>query len=333
MISKIVSANSFYHTCRYIAEKAGAEIILTEGVRGHNYKLMAEDFEMQKEMRSSKSQSCFHAILSFYPGENPSNEIMKEIAQKYLKELGIVNTQYAISKHTDRAHLHMHIIANMVNNNGKAISDSWIGLRGKKIAQRLTHDYKLIPALEKNLKLTNLEALSQSEAIKYQIYIAISDILPKCKTMEELESRLLKLGIETQYKYNGQTNEKQGVSFKKDKFCFKGSQVDRKFSLAGLEKLLGLLEKQKVSVQQKFSEQQKRDRQKNFPFQKTISQKISLPDILDVTIKETGFDLSKGLEKTLDILLKAELTYQQTPFKSLQEMPQKKKKKARGLSH
>jgi hypothetical protein len=57
---------------------------------------------------------------------------MREIANKYLKELGIINTQYAVSKHTDKAHLHMHIVANMVNNEGKAITDSWIGLRGKK---------------------------------------------------------------------------------------------------------------------------------------------------------------------------------------------------------
>ncbi len=105
MISKSVSSGSFSNTSRYISEKPGAEIILTEGVRGHDYKLMAEDFETQKELRPSKSHACFHAILSFYPGEKPSDELMKEIAQRYLKELGIINTQYAISKHTDKAHL------------------------------------------------------------------------------------------------------------------------------------------------------------------------------------------------------------------------------------
>ena len=189
MISKPVPANSFYHTCRYICNKPGAEVLLTEGVRGHDYKLMAADFETQQQLHPSKSQACFHSILSFYPGEKPSDEMMKEIAKKYLTELKITDTQYAISKHTDKAHLHLHIVANMVNNKGKAISDSWIGLRGKKIAQRLTEEYKLIPALEKNLKLTNLEALSQSEANKYQIYIAISENLPHCRTMEDLEKK------------------------------------------------------------------------------------------------------------------------------------------------
>jgi hypothetical protein len=81
----------------------------------------------------------------------------------------------------------MHIVANMVNNDGKSINDSWIGLRGKKIAQRLTQEYKFIPALEKNLKLTNMEALSQTEANKYKIYIAIAENLPGRRSMEELE--------------------------------------------------------------------------------------------------------------------------------------------------
>lgn len=325
MISKIVLASSFYHTGRYIMEKPGAEIIVSEDVREHDYKLMAEDFETQRELRPSKGYACFHAILSFYPGEKPSDEMMKEIAQKYLKELGIVNTQYVITKHTDKAHLHMHILANMVNNDGKAISDSWIGLKGKKVAQRLTQEYKLIPALEKNLRLTNLEALSQSESTKYQIYIAISENLPKCRTIEDLEARLLKLGIETQYKYKGQTQEKQGVSFKKDNVCFKGSQVDRKFSLAGLEKTFELKRKQEITQLQKQDV-------KEVPVQKQISQKTSHENVFEANEKDINTGLSKGLEKTIDILLKTEHTYSQTSFNPLLQRQQRRKKKSRGIS-
>ena len=254
MISKPVPARSFYHTCRYIAQKQGAEVLLAEGVRAHDYKLMAADFELQQQLRPTKSMACFHSILSFYPGEKPSDEMMKEIAKKYLEDLGIVNTQYAVSKHTDKAHLHMHIVANMVNNEGRAITDSFIGLRGKKIAQRLTQEYKLIPALEKNLKLTHLESLSELEATKYKIFIAVTENLPLSKSMNDLEKRLMKLGIETQYKYKGQTNEKQGVSFRMNKICFKGSQVDRKYSFTGLQKIFDLQQKQVLMQEQKLQQ-------------------------------------------------------------------------------
>ena len=87
--------------------------------------------------------------------------------------------------------------------------------------------------------------------------MAIAENLPGCKSMEELEKKLLMFGIETQYKYKGQTQEKQGISFKVGNTCFKGSQVDRKFSFAGLEKTIQLQRTQVLEQQQK--EQQRRD--------------------------------------------------------------------------
>src|SRR6185312_4737308 len=214
MISKPLPANSFYHTCRYVCQKKGAEVLIAEGVRWHDYKLMAEDFLRQQQSRPSKGKAVFHSILSFHPDEKPSDEQLKEIARKYLDRLGIVNTQFSVSKHTDKAHLHLHIIANLVDNSGKVISDSWIGLKGKKVAQQLTEEYGLIPAIRKDLRRTHLDALSKSEAIKYKIYQAIAQNISRCGTMDELEDLLQKLGIDVLYKFKGQTREKQGISFK-----------------------------------------------------------------------------------------------------------------------
>ncbi|MDH7462170.1 relaxase/mobilization nuclease domain-containing protein [Chitinophagaceae bacterium 26-R-25] len=252
MISKHVTAHSFYHTCRYIEQKPGAELLLSEGVRSYDVRLMAEDFVRQQQLRPSKTQACLHAILSFYPGEKPSDDRMKEITKEYFKKLGIENTQYAVTKHTDKAHLHLHIVANMVNNDGKAIKDNWLGLKGKKIAQELTQKYELRPALEKDLKLTHLERLSDYEMGKYKIYIAINEQLLVVKTMEELEVKLQKQGIETCYKYKGKTEEKQGVSFRIDGYSYKGSEVDRKFSLKKLEQTIS--QSQKMELKNSYTQ-------------------------------------------------------------------------------
>lgn len=328
MISKVVPADSFYHTCRYISNKQGAEVLLAEGVRGHNYKLMAEDFMRQQQMRPAKHINCFHGILSFYPGEKPSNEMMKEIAKKYLDRLGIINTQYAISKHTDKAHLHLHIVANMVDNDGKSIKNSYIGLRGKKIAQRLTKEYQLIPALEKNLKITHLENLSETEANKYKVYMAISENLPHCRNMQELEKRLKALGIETQYKYKGQTETKQGISFKIGEFCFKGSQVDRKFSFAGLEKAFALKQEQAL----KHEESQSIDIQIENREQRYIRQRASIqhkvtPSKVDGHDKNPLGEIAKGADKTVEILMKSEENHEQAPYELRKQKKHKKKRR------
>ncbi|KAK6033623.1 relaxase/mobilization nuclease domain protein [Ostertagia ostertagi] len=327
MISKPVPANSFYHTCRYISNKPGAELLIAEGVRGHDYKLMAADFETQQQLRPDKTRACFHSILSFYPGEKPTDELLKEIALKYLTELGVVNTQVAISKHTDKAHLHLHIVANMVNNAGKTISDSWIGLRGKKIAQQLTQDYKLIPALEKNLKLTNLESLSSSEANRYKIYVAITKNLPYCRTMEDLEKRLLKLGIETKYKYKGQTDERQGISFKMGDISFKGSQVDRKFSLSGLEKAIMLQQKQ-VQVPRQLPGN-KEILKEMVPARTRPIPRVESDNNSPEPGNEYSHHIAKGLEKAVDMLLRSEETPGQLPYELTQKaLKQKRKRKS-----
>lgn len=328
MISKPVPADSFYHTCRYVCQKSGAEVLIAEGVRGHDYKLMAEDFLNQQQMRPTKEKACFHSILSFHPDDKLSDEMMKEIALKYLSRLGITNTQFAISKHTDKEHPHLHIIANMVDNDGKAISDSWIGLRGKKIAQQLTEEYKLIPALKKDLSRTHLEALSQSEAIKYKIYIAIAENLPHCRTMEELEKRLLNAGIETQYKYKGKTQEKQGVSFKMENVCFKGSQVDRKYSLSGL---LKVIEQQKLRQEEDSRQTQKVEKIDLPARQKKILLRAASSAFAHTSGKKLALDhshdLGKSLGNIIGTLLKTEEGGGGIPYELTQEAYRRKKKK------
>ncbi len=125
MISKVFDGHSFYHACRYVSNKHEATIIAAEGVREYNYKHMAQDFIDQATQRPTKKQACFHAVLSFHPSEKPNDDKLVTIAKEYMDGIGISNTQFAIARHTDRKHLHLHIIANMVNNEGQSIKDNY----------------------------------------------------------------------------------------------------------------------------------------------------------------------------------------------------------------
>ena len=153
MISKVILGKSFSGICRYIcADKERAVVLAVEGVRSHDYRFMTADFDSQRALRPSLSNPVFHGILSFYPGENISDTKMVDIAKEYLEKLAISDTQFAIAKHLDKSHPHLHIIANMVNNKGKTIKDNWIGLNGKKVAQQLTLKYELTQATRKKSK-------------------------------------------------------------------------------------------------------------------------------------------------------------------------------------
>ena len=239
MISKVIIGKTFSGACRYVCMDTKRAMVLdAEGVRDYNWKLMSDDFERQHALRPSLHKVVFHGILSFYPGEKIEDKIMIEIAREYLQKMNISDTQFSITKHTDKDHSHLHIIANLVNNKGETIKDNWIGLKGKKVTQELTRNYGLKEAILKNLSLTHLEKLNEKEANRYIIYQAILEVLPHIKSLDNLKEKLAKENIETLYKYKGQTKELQGISFKIGDHKYKGSEIDRKFSARNLEKAI-----------------------------------------------------------------------------------------------
>ncbi len=308
MISKVITGKTFYGACRYICmDKSRAVVLDSCGVRDYNHKLMAGDFELQHSLRPSLSKAVFHGIISFYPGEKIDDKTMAAIAREYLNQMKITNTQYVIVRHMDKNHQHLHVLANLVNNNGEVIKDNWIGLRGKKVAQSLTLKYGLTPAVSKNLKLTNLEALNEREAGRYIIYQAILNKLPRCKSLDDLKEKLARENIETLYKYKGQTDELQGISFRMGEYKYKGSEIDRKFSLTHLEKTLKLS-----------------------PAEKLIKSPLAVACRMDISENnKPEKELVQNSSKVLEALLKPERKSQmQAPAWPLQK---KRKSRSRGL--
>ena len=240
MISKVFTGHSFAGAVRYVCEnKQRAEVLAASGVQSHDWRKTIEDFQWQQRLQPNKKAACFHAILSFSPDDKIDPKTMNHISQHWLAQMGLANTQFIVVEHSDKDHPHVHVIANLVDNNGKSIHNGFLGLKGKKISQRLTKDYGLVPADKKDLSKTHQEALSEGEAARYQVYQAIQAVLPFCNTLEDLAYRLKKKDVDTIIKYKGgSTTERQGISFQLGKHVIKGSKVDRSYSLGRLEQKL-----------------------------------------------------------------------------------------------
>ena len=145
------------------------------------------------------------------------------------------------------------------------------------------------------------------------------EALPQCKTMQDLEKKLQQQGIETQYKYKGQTTEKQGVSFKIGKYSFKGRKVDRKFSLSNLERTISINQKQLLKPRHETSLIIRTNSNQNSSFSSQSTTTLLSKNI------------SESIEKAAEILLKPEQNFQKIPSELLKENKQKKKKL--GLHH
>jgi hypothetical protein len=203
-----------------------------------------------------KEKPVFHEVLSFPHGENPGDEKLVEIGRRQLEKIGMADTQHIIVKHTDKEHLHLHILANRVSNTGAIVGEGLVIERGIKAARELTEEYHLQPDRGKDLRETNRQALHEPDAKRYRLYEAIKEVLPDCQRMEDLEMRLLERGISTRYRIDRGSGERQGVSFRIENYCFKGSEVDRGYSLKGLEQTLA--QQLKQALEQKAALEQKR---------------------------------------------------------------------------
>jgi len=246
MLSKVfLTGKTFSQTCQYVCQDlVRSEVLAVEGVRGHNHRLMAEDFEVQHQFWPEKEKPVLHVSLSFPRGEVLGDDLMVLIARQYLNEIGMRNTQYAIVKHVDKQHLHMHIVANRIDNDGQIIGKGLIIERGIKAAGKLTREHHLQQEHGKHLHLTNMEALHKPDAKRYRLYLAIKRNLSQCYRLEDLEKRLLQEGIAMRIRYDAVSGQRQGISFRIENCSFGGYQVDRSCTLKKLEEALSLRQEQ-----------------------------------------------------------------------------------------
>ncbi len=238
MIGKIVKGTSFKGCLSYVLGNKDAKILASEGVLETDTASVINSFYMQSLLNPNLSKSVGHIPLAFSPDDSPrmTDMFMERLAKEYMQAMGIENTQYIIVRHNNTAHPHCHIVFNRVNNDGKTISDKNDRYRNEKICKLLKDKYSL--TYGKGKENTNVQKLKGAEKTKYEIYHAVKDILPIVKNWHQFEEILKRQGIFIEYKCKGQSDEVQGISFKKGNHSFKGSDVDRKFSYSKLDAVL-----------------------------------------------------------------------------------------------
>ncbi len=232
MLSKVIVGSGFTPALKYImGDENRTRLITSNGVRDYDFKLTAEDFEINQQQLLSINKAVFHGILSFPHSEKHDQKMLKTLSEEYLQKLGFTNAPYIVVEHVDKNHQHMHIISSFIDLSGNRVDNSWIGLRGKKVAQAITAKHGLIPADKKNIGQVNFEALNEREKYKYNAFLAIDSSLKTSNSFKDFESKLSHQGISIKYKYRRGTEIIQGISFNlQDKYLFKGSEIDRSFS-------------------------------------------------------------------------------------------------------
>jgi Relaxase/Mobilisation nuclease domain len=213
---------------------------LSDGRFDMNY--VAQQLLENRAMNKQLTKFIWHQSFSFPDGENPTNDQIQMIAEKFAKEFGFENNQLIVFKHHNTKHQHFHIVANRININGKNTADHF------KNYQR-TGEFCRKVELEMGLQVTpNMHLLEKEKSISES---QIADLmrakvklhLSQSKNIKELSTKLKKEGIKTHIG--------RGIAFTLTTkgVTFKGSDLGREYSLANLEKRIQEEQQEQIQVQ------------------------------------------------------------------------------------
>ena len=240
MIGKIVTGKSFGGAVEYVLRKEKVRLLDSDGVDTESIRSIIDDFNFQRKARREIAKVVGHISLSFHRDDAPTltDDRMRELAAAYMECMGIADTQYIVARHNDTEHPHLHIIYNRVKYDRTLVADKNERRRNVKVCKQLKRRYGL--TFSNGKRDIKSEWLHGADKVRQEVFDAITRILPKCDRIADLSAKLNRQGIGVQFVHRGNDPKKavQGVTFTKDGLTFKGSQVDRKFSYAGLSKTI-----------------------------------------------------------------------------------------------
>lgn len=155
-----------------------------------------------KELSSGKQVLAHHIIQSFSPDDNLTPEQVHEIGRQTMLELTGGNYEFVIATHTDKDHLHNHIILNTTNTstlkkfrwekktlkNLRAISDKHAARYGAKI-------------IEPNMKnsYTKYSAWRRQNNYRFEIKERLDFLLKHSLSLEDFKQKAAALNLQIDF--------------------------------------------------------------------------------------------------------------------------------------
>ncbi|WP_013321068.1 relaxase/mobilization nuclease domain-containing protein [Gloeothece verrucosa] len=255
MIAKQVQGTNFKNVLDYVHKKAGAKLIGTN-MTGKEPESLAVEFRISAQLRRRVTKCVYHVSLSVSKEEKLAQQQWIKIARAYLKGMEFDANQYAIYRHTDREHDHIHIIASRIRiTDGSVVNDSWQYRRSEKLVRQLEQDFSLSTtqsSWEKRKRSAKRRSPTASAPTtgeirqqrrtgelnkRSQLQGIIEQALRDRPSVEEFISRLRdkKVNVRLRKSHIGQI---EGISYKFNGVAFQGRQLGKDYSWTSLKSVL-----------------------------------------------------------------------------------------------
>jgi len=156
---------------------------LYDSFNDNNIHKLFNEMKEVGEMNDQVEKKYFEVSLNLVQGEELSNDRFLQLAKEYMLEMGYGNCCYAVIRHTDKEHQHVHILSTTIDYDGIHISDSNNFRKSQLLSRKLENKYGL-KAVEYN-KFKS-ESLSKIKAREYYFSNALGKGLRDYKAKTEL---------------------------------------------------------------------------------------------------------------------------------------------------
>ena len=213
-------------------------------------KAMAADIARPTKTRKSIKDPVGHISLDFHPKDKPkmTDEFMAEIAQDYMRQMGLTNTPFIVVRHYDKEHPHCHIVFSRVDYDGKILTQTTNFKKNERVCKALNRKYQLMQG--KSKLNTDVSKLRGKEKVRYQLVQDIAKLFihPSVKDWDSYLDILRQHGITVKEKVGKSGRMNLYYCVGKHEFWYK--KLNQYLSRENLEKVFrARSEKQKGTSQ------------------------------------------------------------------------------------
>src|ERR671933_85776 len=166
-----------------------------------------------------------------------------------MKAMEFDNNQYAVVKHSDTEHDHIHIVASRICLDGSVVDDSWDYYKSQETIRQLERNYNLetvTPSWEtdKRAQTTGEHRQLKSQrnkSVRVQLQDLIDEVTQDNPSMPEFVERLQQQGVEVQVRLTRTgIGFSKGISYNLDGVALSGTQLRKAYTFSGLQKHRGV---------------------------------------------------------------------------------------------
>ena len=252
MIGKLIKGTGFRGCLNYVLGKKDAALI-GGTMWGQTPEELAAEFAIARQLRPNLKVAVFHATLSVDNTEKledseENDQRWLAIAANYIKAMEFDNNQYAVVKHSDTEHDHIHIVASRICLDGGVVDDSWDYYKSQETIRQLERSYNLetvTPSWEtdKRAQTTGEHNLQSkgNKSVRVQLQDLIDEVTQDNPSMPEFVERLQQQGVEVQIRLTRtRIGLSKGISYNLDGVALSGTQLGKAYTFCGLQKHRGV---------------------------------------------------------------------------------------------